>query len=346
MAKRVTLKDIAAKLGYSKNTVSLALRNSPQIPESTRSKIRQAADEMGYKTNAVVSHLMAQLRASQTPRFQAKLALINANEKKNALTAHPTIPTYVEGCVKRAEQRGYSFDKFWLHDPELSSDSLVRILKTRNIKGIILVGLMNTSELPEKFANVWQHFACVVTGVRTTNPTLSYCCVDHHDLTLQAFDQALKLGYKRPALVVDDYIDLLVERRFSAGFLIGQGKIPSTDRIAPFFNRQEAKKDLGVFKKWLQESQPDVIFTLYPSIVSWLEELGYQVPSDIGVIQLEWRAAQPEIAGMHQHNNVTGEAIVDMVINQIHNNEHGVPDFPRSTLIGATWIDGQSVKQR
>ena len=32
------------------------------------------------------------------------------------------------------------------------------------------------------------------------------------------------------------------------------------------------------------------------------------MPEDIGVIQLEWRAPRPEIAGMNQHNLVTGES--------------------------------------
>ncbi|MCB1120929.1 MAG: LacI family DNA-binding transcriptional regulator [Verrucomicrobiae bacterium] len=43
---RVTLKAIAERLGYSKNTISLALRNNPQIPEATRNKIKKTAEEM------------------------------------------------------------------------------------------------------------------------------------------------------------------------------------------------------------------------------------------------------------------------------------------------------------
>ena len=62
---RPTLSDIARQVGYSKNTVSLALRGDRQIPEETREKIRKAAAKLGYQPNAVVSHLMAQLRASR-----------------------------------------------------------------------------------------------------------------------------------------------------------------------------------------------------------------------------------------------------------------------------------------
>lgn len=344
MSRRVTLKQIADKLGYSKNTISLALRNSPQIPSATREKIRRAAKEMGYQPNAVISHLMAQLRSSQSPRFQAKLALVNANESPTAFQDHPTIPTYVEGCERRAAQRGYAFDRFWLHEPELSAHSFIRILKTRNIQGVILAGLMDTAELPARLASVWPHFACAVTGVRTLNPTLSYCCVDHHDLTLQAFQQALRLGYRRPGLALDHVIDDLVERRFSAGYLIGQSHLDPADRISPFLQYRAAQSDLSVFANWVRKERPDVVFTLYHSVVRWLQDLGLRIPEDIGVIQLEWRASHPEIAGMHQHNDVTGEAVVDMVISQIHNNERGAPEFPRSTYVGATWVDGSSVR--
>ena len=106
MERRVTLQDIAQALGYSKNTISLALRNNPQIPESTRAQIQKTASEMGYRSNGTISHLMAQLRANQTPKFQAKLVLINANTYPKAFTKHPTIPTYVEGCKRRASQLG------------------------------------------------------------------------------------------------------------------------------------------------------------------------------------------------------------------------------------------------
>jgi LacI family transcriptional regulator len=77
-----------------------------------------------------------------------------------------------------------------------------------------------------------------------------------------------------------------------------------------------------------------------------LKAAGRRVPEDIGVIQLEWRTSRPEIAGMNQHNRVTGEAAVDMIVSQIHNNETGVQEFPRATLIGATWMGGGSVREQ
>jgi len=341
---RPTLSDIARQVGCSKNTVSLALRGDPQIPEATRERIRRAADRIGYQPNPVISHLMAQLRASRTTRLQATLALVNANSDPEAFRHHPTIPTYVEGCGSRAARLGYSLDRFWLHDPTLNASRWLRILHTRGIKGLVLVGLMDTNHLPDHLRPVWGQLPCVVTGVRTRDPALSFCCVDHHNLALMAVERALALGYRRPGLVLDDVIDTLVERRFSAGYISGVRTLPPAQHLPIFGEVSRAEKEPGLFRAWLERCQPDVVFTLYNNVLGWLRAAGRRVPEDIGVIQLEWRATRPEIAGMNQHNFMTGEAAVDMVVSQIHNNETGVQEFPRATLIGATWMDGTSVR--
>ncbi|HVU15952.1 MAG TPA: LacI family DNA-binding transcriptional regulator [Candidatus Didemnitutus sp.] len=341
---RPTLSDIARALGYSKNTISLGLRGSSQIPEATRERIREAAERLGYRANPLIAQLMAQLRAARSRPLQAKLALVNANRDPAAFRNHPTIPTYVEGCEARAERLGYSFDHFWLHDPTLTAERWLRILTTRAIKGIILVGLMDSNHLPEHLGSVWTHLPTVVTGVRTRDPALSFSCVDHHHLTLNAFEEALRLGYTRPGLVLDDVIDELVEHRFSAGFLTGQRRLPRRDRV-PQFSEMAGPRRAEHFRRWLDEHEPDVIFTLYNNVLAWLRAAGRRVPGDVGVIQLEWRSSRPEVAGMNQHNRAAGEAAVDMVVSQIHNNETGVQEFPRATLIGATWVDGDSVRR-
>jgi LacI family transcriptional regulator len=162
-------------------------------------------------------------------------------------------------------------------------------------------------------------------------------------LTLRAVERLIALGYKRPALVLDDSIDLLVERRFSAGFKTGQVRLEDQNRIPPFLKHKQAKADPRIFKSWILDSKPDVVLTLYNSVSTWIQELGWQVPEDIGFAQLERRPESPQFAGMDQHNDIAGEAAVDMVISQIHNNESGIPKFPRATLIGATWTESKSI---
>jgi LacI family transcriptional regulator len=55
----VRLRDIAAKTGFSLNTVSLALRDSERIPLETRNKIQAAAMELRYVPNQIAKSLVS-----------------------------------------------------------------------------------------------------------------------------------------------------------------------------------------------------------------------------------------------------------------------------------------------
>lgn len=339
-----TMAEVAKAAGVSKNTVSLALRGSPRISTATREKIEAVAAAMGYRLNPTVAQLMAELRQNRSPGYQATLALINAHESRDAFSNHPTIPAYVTGCRQRAKQLGYQLDDFWLHEPDLPAARWLSIFRARNIRGVVIVGLMRRNRLPARLAPLWDEFPALVTGVRTREPALSFACSDHHALALLAFEKAVALGYRRPALVLDGVIDDLVDGRFSAGFLIGQSRlIPAEQLTRPFFEVAAARTDRAVFSKWFEENQPDVIFTLYHEVERWVRDLGLRVPEDVGLIQYEWRSDHAAWAGMDQRNDLVGAAAVDMLISMVHHNERGVPEHPRATLIGSHWVDGKTV---
>lgn len=329
---------IASVVGVSKATVSLALRNSPEVSTATKEKIHKVADELGYQLNPALGQLLSQIRNQDG--YRATLALVNAHEDSGPLKSHPTIPDYVAGIRGRADSMGYSLDCFWLNDPETRAHRLKSIMLARGIRGVLVVGLMADCQFPDKLKPLAEALPMVVTGVRTRNPTLPYVCVDHHALAMQGVENAIRLGYKRPGLVLDEKIDALVEGRFSAGYLYGQYKLDRESRLLPFYQNVGLDDDFPAFKKWLEEQRPDVIFTLFNDVAHWLERLGYRTPSDIGLIQLEWRLSAPHWAGMHQHNDYTGEAAVDTLIGMIHRGESGMDADPRAVLIPPTWRDG------
>ena len=340
------MQDIARVAKVSKNTISLALRNSPELPAGTRKRIAALAAKMGYRKNPTVARLMVELRrdAAQGPR--ATLALLNAHQDQNAFTTHPTIPSYVEGCKRRAHANGYSIDELWLHDPVLDGHKLNRILRSRNIRGVIISGLMKDNQLPERFLAVWENHPCVVTGVRTSEPALHFACTDHHILAMRAVENALRLGYRRPALVLDRVIDRLVDQRFTSGYLMALRQIPGFECPEPFYDVAGARLDPDLFRRWFQAEKPDVILTLYHEVRRWLEGMDLEVPADVGLIQLEWRTDHSNWAGMCQHNDIVGEAAVEMLLGMIHQDEVGIPLYPRATLIGSSWIDGSTIRHQ
>jgi len=339
-----SLRKIAKIVGYSSTTVSNAIRGRAVVTPETREKILRVAHELGYRPNPALTHVMADIRSGRRPEFVAKLALVNGHRDRDAFVTHPTIPTYLAGCRKRAEELGYSFDTFWLHDRNLNSRSWLRILDTRAIRGLVVVGLMDDSHLPPALAPIWEKIPAVATGVRTKDPTLPFAAVDHHQLALSAFERALALGYKRPALVLDTVIDRLVDGRIHAGFLIGQSQLPAHDRIPAFTDIAEARKDRQAFRRWLKRRKPDVVFTLYNEVFRWLQDAELRVPDDIGVIQLEWRASRQHIAGMDQNNDRVGELAVDMLVSLLRQNQTKIPADSWASLVSPVWRAGSTVR--
>lgn len=345
MRMQPSMADIARAAGVSKNTVSLALKGSRRVTAATRERVEETARGLGYRPNPTVAHLMARLRLSRSPGFQATLALFNGNEDPDAFTRHPTIPCYVRGCRQRAARLGYGLDEFWMREPGVSAERWLTILRARNIQGIVLIGLMSDHHLPPGLAPLWEALPTVVTGVRTRDPALSFACSDHHTVALEAYEKALARGYERPALVLDAVIDDLIEGRFTAGFLTAQSRhTPGHSHTRPFHRVAEARANPEVFHSWLAANQPDVIFTLYHEVLHWLRDLGLRVPEDIGLIQYERRSEPADWAGMDQRNDLVGEAAVDMVVSMIHHNERGAGESLRATLIGPRWVDGTTVK--
>jgi len=60
MQNKVTIKDIAKTLGVSISTVSRALKDHPDISESTRNLIKNFAQEINYRPNVLALSLRRQ----------------------------------------------------------------------------------------------------------------------------------------------------------------------------------------------------------------------------------------------------------------------------------------------
>jgi LacI family transcriptional regulator len=345
--QRLSMARVAEAAGVSKNTVSLALRNSPRISAETRLRVERAAARLGYQRNAAVSCLMAEMRRSGSGGFSATLALLNANEDREAFRVHPTVPRYVAGARRRAAELGYGCDEFWLHDPEVSGKRLASILRARGIRGALVVGLLSSNRLPERMRVLWDEIPAVVTGVRPRGPGLSFAGADQFSLALRAYEEAWALGYRRPGLVLDPVIDALIDGRFTAGYLIGERRWRGdSDPIPPFHRIVEARQDRRCFQEWLEATRPDVVFTLYHEVERWVSELGLRVPADLGLIQYEWREQRGYWAGMDQRNDLVGEAAVDLLVSMIHHGQEGIPDRVIATQVTSEWVMGRTVRRQ
>ena len=55
--RAVTLQDIADRLGVSRSTASFAITGRGRVSDEMRRRVREVADELGYRPNSVARHL-------------------------------------------------------------------------------------------------------------------------------------------------------------------------------------------------------------------------------------------------------------------------------------------------
>ncbi|MBM3853986.1 MAG: LacI family transcriptional regulator, partial [Verrucomicrobia bacterium] len=322
---QVTMAQLATRAGVCKATISLALRNDPRISAEVRQRVRRVADELGYTRNPLVDELMSQLRRSRVANFQRTIALLNAHRDRRVFTDNPTVPLWVDGCQRRARHLGWHIDEFWLHNPELDGESLLRILLARGIRGAVVIGAFNVVWIPARFRPLWDEIACVVTGIRTRSPALSFTCVDHHNLVLDAMTRLRALGYRRPGLVLSQTVDRVTDGRFTCGMWLAQQALPEADRVPALTGFPTDDDGAAPFSDWYRQHRPDAVLTLHTVVRDWLGALGREAPRDLGLVHLERTRETAWWAGMEQHNDVAGEAAIDLLGGMLHNHEYGVP---------------------
>jgi LacI family transcriptional regulator len=120
----VRLKDIADKTGFSTNTVSLALRESPRIPEPTRLLIRQAAAELNYLPNQIAKSLVS--RETKT------IGLVLTD------ITNPVLTRVAQTIGLALSQRGYG-TLFATSNNTLSEEiSAIELFRARQVDGMLI----------------------------------------------------------------------------------------------------------------------------------------------------------------------------------------------------------------
>ncbi len=345
-APKVNMAILAERLGISKSAVSRALRNDPRISEKQRQRVIELAQKMGYRRDPLVAELMAQLRKHGDRAITHTLAILHCYPEKEIGLNHQVFPQFVAGIRRRAAFHGYGCDEFWLSDKSLTPSRLDKILETRGIRSVVLVGLLEASPMIKKFREPLEKRSCVVAGGRIDDPAFSYCCADHFLVVQEAVNRAIAMGSRRPALMLSHRVDELVGRRFSAAFYECQSVLPKEDRLPVFATKNRMDRAQDEIRSWIKKYRPDVIFGFNFSIFkAAVEGLGLRIPEDVGIVLLDHKptAVNAGCAHMHQHNDVVGEQAVDLLVSLVNNHESGLQSLRRSAMVEAQWVPGSTL---
>ncbi len=332
MQLKATLEDVARSAGVHRTTVSLSLRDHPRIPVATRERVKTIATRLGYRINPLVSALM-QSRRSGKPVKHAALAYVTSYPTRwGWLPEHHDPPNFFPGAADRARDFGYKLEHFWLREPGMTAHRFCDMLSARSINGIIVGRLppgLNALDLD------WNRFSCVALGMTLRSPILHHVTENHFDTVWQAMERSRERGYKRIGFLFSDGNDSpRVGDRWLGAYFTQQLQFPAADRlpICPGMPTDEA-----TFRAWFLEHRPDALLVNNPRLlIEWLDNLGVQVPQEVGIVALEHRR-ELECTGVYYDPAKIGGLAVEMLIGLMHRNETGVPSVQHEIVLTGEW---------
>jgi len=353
MKQRVTQRDVAEKAGVHITTISLALRNHPSLPLTTRERLRSLAEKMGYRPDPALCALI-NYRTKSRAHIQTPIVayVTNWNTRWGWKRDRPHAEFYA-GAGARANELGYQLEHFWMGEPDLTHKRMSDMLGARGIRGIIIASHRYEIDTPLHFT--WPNFSAVKIDFFPHEPTLHNVTNDQRAIIQLAMRRVVAAGYRRIGFVMDRQWDLGVDLAWSAGCLAEQQKLAPEDRI-PFllFSKSLAPEtgpaDRSVpreqFETWFRQHRPDVLISTKEFVLPRLAEAGIAVPRDLAFADILLDTFDGKTAGVRQNCRRVGEMAVEILASQLQQNIYGIPPYPTATLVEGSWLDGASLPSR
>ncbi|MBK1880036.1 LacI family DNA-binding transcriptional regulator [Pelagicoccus mobilis] len=334
----MSLRDVAREVGVSVSAVSLALRGSPKVSEQRRKNICEAAERLGYEKDGRIAELMEHLRANRVDRQMSKLAVIIPEIDQVGLKSYPRLQKIIRGVEEQAKESGYGTDLFFLTELKASPKRLKTILISRGIKGVIALPWMSgIGALDLEVDGL-----CVATaGYSVIDPMLNRACPNYLQMMDELIEQACRLGYRRIGFAMTYSAGGIGHKLFASSYLYYSMLVDEADRI-PILRKRDIED--GKLQNWMERYRPDAVISS-GKVYRMLEELGYQLPEDLGFAALDLTDGPPDASGVdHCHESVGREA-AKLAMSDINLNQTGVPESPKVVLVDSHYQSGLTLRR-
>lgn len=347
------LSDIARRAKVSVATVSLALRNLPQIPAVTRERVQAAAKELGYQRNPLVSAYQANVRSGRPQRYRGTIAWIDDRQSEDGLNRSTPYVEMQQGAQQQAAAHGFALDIISVPDIDPDDDAanksrLDQIMTARGIVGVIFPPLWWARMLTYDWSAVAvaayggnagfveKHDQSGFSSLRYTHVVTDV----YHDTRL-ALAHLRAAGYRRIALITSSYQEIGASYRFTAA----RHAFSSEHDDVPLIKDWMAGDSLAAeppsgFRSWLRTARPEAVLTTLGCARNWLSACGLEAPRDIGLAHPFLGPSEEGWSGVRESFSLVGRTLMDAVIAQILRGERGVPTHPKCLMISGEWEEG------
>jgi LacI family transcriptional regulator len=325
---RVTLKDIAKKVGLSMATVSRALADHPDISGETKERVREVAQAMSYIPNYRARYLRA--------KHSRLIALIVPEMNMFFL------PSMITGINRVVQQNDYSLIVFQSDNSIVQERRLVEYCTHLSADGVLLVLSSETADL--QHLDVLHDCGIPVVLLDKTIETVKHTTItiDDQEAGREAASYLIDHGHTRCIGVFSD-----PRQRISSLRLKGFRRAHS-DRAIPLAETQILKvrmmDELEVQLDRAFAAHPDLtaIFTMTDDLLVHthylLSRRGVRIPEDVSLLAISDGQAPsflyPNVTHLRHSGIEVGERTAHILIGMIEHNSDAMMDVRiRTTLV-------------
>lgn len=282
LKKKVTMKQLADRLGVSINAVSLALNNKEGVSERTRRQILQLANETGYLEQS----------NKYNKAFSSKNICVLI--RKIYFQDMHFYSRVIYGIESQADQMGYDII-IQFTDDEVSVPSCV---ENQKVAGIIIVGSVEKERIEALSA---YGIPMVVVDSTTYGYQVDSVLSDNRSGAFFAVNQLIRSGYRKIGFFGDLDYSLSIKERFFGYAEAMAGIMPDGAMqtallecmkysLLKNIEQHVLNKNVEAITELLQtvEELPEVFMCSNDRaaivLMNALRACGYRIPEDIGIV--------------------------------------------------------------
>jgi len=179
----VKISDIAKAAGVSTATVSRVLSRPDVVKASTRQRVMEMVEKMGYQPNALAQQLRMQ-------------------ETKNIIVLIPSMENYMAhkvilGVEQAADASGYHTLIADMHNLDTIEDYYMNLIRQRQVDGIISLSTSLAQKLVSNQA--FASYPIVIAVHNPADPGIPCVTIDHAAAARAAMTHLIRLGHREIA---------------------------------------------------------------------------------------------------------------------------------------------------
>ncbi len=337
---KVSMSQIAKKLGVSKGLVSIALSNKYGVSDETRFKIYVTAIEMGYDFS----------KCHMTEKPVGKYTIIVFIKQIDLITDQ-FWPEILAGVEKKLAANNYRL-KLEVWDERTTKEEILVRIAQDNADGIIVI-----SELPSGTLNKLKNVnmpVIVIDGKEYYDGTFDNIRANNYLGGYLVAEYLVKKGHTKLAFVgdVNHSVSFLDRYHGFKDYLIRKCKniqvFPSIKQSTFDKSEDYDTSDSEVMKMLKKEDRPTALFCVNDIVAKFvydeMKKIGLKVPDDISIVGFDnilmTNIYDPSLTSVNVLRKELGELAVRILLNRIQKTDNAV----QSVLLCVNLDEKKSVK--